>query len=101
MNYYALDEALEMLDENKMLDYMQSTGTLVQISNSIRVMKKKLSELKTKEEKKAYLEKNRAGAKRGMTWRQNQHPTNAYKRYIAKQYDRLFKFIDDELAKLK
>ena len=43
MNYYALDEALDYLDENKMLDYMQSTGTLVQISNSIRVIKKKLS----------------------------------------------------------
>lgn len=64
MNYYALDEALDYLDENKMLDYMQSTGTLVQISNSIRVIKKKLSELKTKEEKKAYLEKNKAEAKK-------------------------------------
>ena len=106
MNYQALDEALEYIEEGtnparKILDYTMTFNIKGQVAATIKVIKEKLAELKTKKEKIDYLNKQKTGAKRGMKWRQNQCKLQAHKIRIQRDYQRLFDFIDSELEKLK
>ena len=106
MNYQALDEALEYIEEGtnpgkKILDYTMTFNIKGQVAATIKVIKEKLAELKTKKEKIDYLNKQKAGAKKGMKWRQNQCKLQAHKIRIQRDYQKLFDFIDSELEKLK
>jgi hypothetical protein len=106
MNYYALDEALEYIEEKanparKVLDYTVSTVNIKgQINSTIKAIKEKLSTIKSKEDKKKYLTTQKANAKKGMTWRKNHHASTAMKSHIENEYQKLFNFIDSELEKL-
>lgn len=109
MNYKALDEALEYLDfieegssvKSKYMNYLMSLNIKGQVKSTIKVIKEKLNELKSKEEKIDYLNKQKTGAKKGMKWRQNQCKLQAHKAAIERDYQKLFDFIDSELEKLK
>ncbi len=109
MNYEALDEALEYLDfieeggsvQSGYMNYLMTLNLKGQVAATIKVIKEKLAEMKTKKEKIDYLNKQKAGAKRGMKWRQNQCKLQAHKIQIQRDYQKLFDFIDSELEKLK
>ena len=87
----------------KMVDKGLSNPIVVkgQIAGSIKTVKAKLDSIDSKEEKIAYLNKMRTGAKRGMTERQNKATTSVLKNSIAKDYQKFFDYIDSELDKLK
>lgn len=87
---------------HKILNYTTAVvNTKGQINSTITNIKKKLDSIDSKEEKKSYLNKQKVGAKRGMSWRQNQAKTQMKKNQIEKEYQRLFDFLDSELEKLK
>lgn len=86
---------------HKILNYTTAiVNTKGQINSSITAIKKKLDSIDSKEEKKSYLDKQKAASKRGMSWRQNQAKTQIKKDQIKKEYQRLFDFLDSELEKL-
>ena len=91
-----------IFNEGKYFNYHMAltASSKLAVNTTIKSIKTKLDSLKSKEEKKEYINKQKTAIKKALTYNKNQAKTKIMKDHMEKNYQALFDFLDAELEKL-